>query len=120
MNTKTLNKVCILSSILIGWNVFLVVIFLTLIGISVLLSSLGIEVIFKDSLFYLEVFIASLISIASGTLVGKISLKWLCKQKQTTILISLSFLVAITVIMFPSTFSYVDNLDADKESSYIK
>lgn len=105
-----LKKVCIFSSILIGWNVFLIVIFLTIIGISIILFALDIKVMFKSFLFYFEVIIAGVFSSLFGVFIGRLSFKWLDRKQPSIQIWCLLILILITLIFFPSTFSYVGDI----------
>ena len=95
-----------LTSILIGWNVFITLIFLVLILMSIILNTLGIEFELQSGIFYTEVILAALISIVGSAEAGKQSLKWLKKRKPPTIYSILSLSLILTILLFPRTFTY--------------
>lgn len=96
----------ITSSILAGWNIFLICIFLLVILISIVLSSIGMSVIFGDVYFYVEIIIAGIISLVPSYLISKNIFVYLKNIKTVYQLIILLALVVSTFLIFPSTFNY--------------
>lgn len=94
------------SSILAGWNVFLISSFLLLILFSIILSKLGWTVKFGSFLFIVETSIALLLSLASGSFLGRKFYFILNKIGIIYHYIILFFLLLVTLLLFPGIFHF--------------
>jgi len=112
---KSGSRINMASSILAGWNVFLLCLFLLVILFSIVISGFGGSVKFGSIAFYAEVTIAGLISAFAGYVLGKKIYRLLQRLSNVYRYIALVTLALITILMFPSTFNF--NISQDTTSN---
>jgi len=99
----------LISGILLGWLVFLGVVFILLICVSSLLLRFDIKVIFGSGTFFVEILILGAIGLSAGVVSGRQFYKWLGRQRPTLVYLWLVFLLGLTLLSFPSRFGFVVN-----------
>ena len=103
---KSKSWVNVLSSILAGWNIFMILLFLLLILASAIISRFGGSVKFGSIAFYIDVAITGLISILASYYLARKIYMLLNKINDAYRYIVLASLILVTVLLFPSTFNY--------------
>ena len=94
------------SSILAGWNIFLILILLLIILSSVVISGFGSSIKYGSKEFYIEAAISGLVAIFASYYLGKKIYMLLKKLNDTYRYVVLASLILVTVFLFPSRLNF--------------
>ena len=103
---KSPKWVAILSSISIGWLIFIIFTFFGVMAVGTILNSINAPIT-SDSGIIATFIVAALLGILLGGIIGKSLYRWFCNRKRSTGIILLITLGILALGFIPQPFIYV-------------
>lgn len=99
--------ICQFTGILSGWVTFLFILLIVFIGISSVLSKLGMNVGIGSGSFWIGLALAGTIGCLGGIYIGRKFSRWICNKNVAVAYLCLTLLVIFAILSFPAPFGFV-------------